>query len=157
MCDSVRSSGERSTVKVGPLRPSRSCSPAPRCPRANRARANASRAPASSVVNCAGRISSSANCASRAAVTDAPAVLGMCAKYRRSAESIPAQEKPLGTFLAGSAARFGHRGLGLFELRAHELQAVVPERGVGEVDADDLAELLGALRAAGPQHVEVAR
>src|SRR5581483_4860610 len=48
-------------------------------------------------------------------------------------------------------------GLGLLELVAHEPQAVVPERRVGEVDPDDLAELLGAARAAGAEQLEVAR
>ena len=47
--------------------------------------------------------------------------------------------------------------LGLLELRLDEVQAAVPEAGVGEVDADDLAELLRAARAAGAQQLEVAR
>src|SRR3954462_8783089 len=53
------------------------------------------------------------------------------------------ERKPL-----GGAPGLGGRGLGLVELRAHELQAVVPELRVGQVDADQRAELLRALRTA---------
>src|SRR3954452_11231586 len=53
----------------------------------------------------------------------------------------------------GPARRF----LCLLELGAHELQALIPEARIGEVDTDDLTQLLGAARAAGAEHLEIAR
>src|SRR6185437_10254010 len=47
--------------------------------------------------------------------------------------------------------------LGLCELALDELEAGVPEAGVGEIDADDPPELLGTFRAAGGEQLEVPR
>ena len=48
-------------------------------------------------------------------------------------------------------------GFGFLELALDEIEPGLPEAGVGEVDADDLPQLLGATRAAGGEHLEVLR
>src|SRR5438105_976364 len=55
------------------------------------------------------------------------------------------------------AARRAGRLFGVGELALDEVEAGLPEAGVGEVDADDAAELLGRARTARGEQLEVAR
>ncbi len=59
--------------------------------------------------------------------------------------------------LSGSALAedlFGRR-LGRIELLGDEIEAAVPEAGIGQIDADDPGELLGRARTAAREHLQI--
>src|SRR5215218_10063065 len=59
--------------------------------------------------------------------------------------------------LLSDRAGLARRLLRVVELALDQVEPRVPEAGVGQVDADDAAELLGRQRPAGAQHLDVAR
>ena len=93
--------------------------------------------------------------------SDSPTWPRRCARCSPRPRSTSATCRPRSASDAASALRSRPRGLGRglggVELLGDDLEAAAPEAGIGEVEADDPAQLLRRPRAAGREQLEVLR